>query len=103
MGFTENISEFMIVWQNTSHVDQSVIGGGLVRKEEWVDLVIIHFGETSESVNKTIILSCIVEKDPDAPGDLQAVPQAVCACTRDHTSGPNGMAGVQSLCRCQQS
>ena len=43
VGFTEDISELVVVWQNTSHVDQSVIGGSLVRKEELVDLVIVHF------------------------------------------------------------
>ena len=33
-GFTEDIGELVVVWWNTSHVDQSVIGGGLVGKEE---------------------------------------------------------------------
>ena len=49
MGFTEDVGEFMVVWQNASHVNRSVIRGGLVRKEELVDLVIIHFRETGES------------------------------------------------------
>ena len=49
MGFTENISELMVVWQNTSHVDQSIVGGGLVGKEELVDLVIVHFREMGKS------------------------------------------------------
>ena len=42
-GFTENVSELVVVWQNTSHVDQGVIGSGLVRKKELVDLVIVPF------------------------------------------------------------
>ena len=45
-GFTENIGELMVVWQNASHVDQSIIGGGLVQKKELVDLVVVHFRET---------------------------------------------------------
>ena len=49
VGFTEDVSEFMVVWWNTSHVNQSMIRGGLVRKEELVDLVIIHFREMGES------------------------------------------------------
>ena len=47
-GFTEDISEFVVVWWNTSHVNQSVIRGGLFGKEELVDLVIIHFREMGE-------------------------------------------------------
>ena len=43
MGFTENISELMVVWQNTSHVDWSIIRSSLVGKKELVDLVIVHF------------------------------------------------------------
>ena len=48
VGFTENISELVVVWQNTSHVDQSIIRSGLVGKKELVDLVIIHFREMGE-------------------------------------------------------
>ena len=48
MGFTENISELMVVWRNASHVDWSIIGSGLVRKKELVDLVIIHFRKTGK-------------------------------------------------------
>ena len=49
-GFTENISELVVVvWRNTSHVDWSVIGGGLVGKEELVDLVIVHFRKMGKS------------------------------------------------------
>ena len=48
VGFTENIGELMVVSQNTSHVDRGVIGSGLVRKKELVDLVIVHFRETGE-------------------------------------------------------
>ena len=48
MVFAENVSELMIVWRNASHVDRSVIGSGLVRKKELVDLVIVHFRETGE-------------------------------------------------------
>ena len=44
-AFTENVGELVVVWQNTSHVDRSIIGSGLVRKKELVDLVIIHFGK----------------------------------------------------------
>ena len=47
-GFTEDIGELMVVWRNASHVDQSVIRGSLVRKEELVDLVIVHFRKTGE-------------------------------------------------------
>ena len=49
MGFTEDVSEFMVVCWNASHVNQSVIGGSLVGKEELVDLVIVHFRETGKS------------------------------------------------------
>ena len=31
-GFTENVSELMVVWRNASHVDWGIIGSGLVRK-----------------------------------------------------------------------
>ena len=48
VGFTENVGELMVVWRNASHVDQGVIGSGLVRKKELVDLVIIHFRETGK-------------------------------------------------------
>ena len=44
-GFTEDIGELLVVWQNASHVNQSIIRGSLVGKEELVDLVIIHLGE----------------------------------------------------------
>ena len=47
-GFTENVGELVVVWQNASHIDWSVIGSGLVRKKELVDLVIVHFRETGE-------------------------------------------------------
>ena len=47
-GFTENVSELMVVWWNASHVDRGIIRSGLVRKKELVDLVIIHFRETGE-------------------------------------------------------
>ena len=47
-GFAENVSDFMVVWRNTSHVDQGVIGSGLVRQKELVDLVIVHFREMGE-------------------------------------------------------
>ena len=49
MGFTEDVSEFVVVWQNANHVDRSIIGGGLVRKKELVDLVIIHFREMGKN------------------------------------------------------
>ena len=49
MGFTENIHEFMVVWWDTSHVDRGIIGGGLVRKKELVDLGIVHLGEMGKS------------------------------------------------------
>ena len=49
MGFTEDVGELVVVWRNTSHVDQSVIGGDLVGKEELVDLVIVHFREMGKS------------------------------------------------------
>ena len=54
MGFTEDVGEFMVVWQNASHVNWNIIGGGLVRKEELVDLVIVHFREMGKSccINK---------------------------------------------------
>ena len=48
VGFTENISELMVVWWNASHVDWGVIRSSLVRKKELVDLVIVHFRETGE-------------------------------------------------------
>ena len=48
-GFTEDVSELVVVWQNASHVDWSVIGGSLVGKERLVDLVIIHFREMGKS------------------------------------------------------
>ena len=48
MGFTENVGELVVVWWNTSHVDRGIIGSGLVRKKELVDLVIIHFREMGE-------------------------------------------------------
>ena len=48
VGFTEDVSELVVVWWNTSHVDQSVIGSSLVRKKELVDLVIVHFREMGE-------------------------------------------------------
>ena len=48
MGFTENIGELVVVWQNVSHVDRSVIGSSLVRKKELVDLVIVHFRKMGE-------------------------------------------------------
>ena len=48
-GFTEDVGEFVVVWWNTSHVDWSFIGGGLVGKEELVDLVIVHFREMGKS------------------------------------------------------
>ena len=48
-GFTEDVSEFVVVWQNASHVNQSIIGDGLVRKEELVNLVIVHFRERGKS------------------------------------------------------
>ena len=48
LGFTENVSELMVVWQNASHVDWGIMGSGLVRKKELVDLVIIYFRETGE-------------------------------------------------------
>ena len=47
-GFTEDVGELVVVWRNTSHVDQSVIGGSLVKNKKLVDLVIIHFRETGE-------------------------------------------------------
>ena len=47
-GFTENVGELMVVWQNASHVDQGVIRSGLVGKKKLVDLVIVHFRETGE-------------------------------------------------------
>ena len=47
-GFTENVGELMVVWKNASHVDWGVIGSGLVRKKELVDLVLIHFREMGE-------------------------------------------------------
>ena len=47
-GFAENVGELVVVWRNTSHVDLGVIGSGLVRKKELVDLVIVHFRETGE-------------------------------------------------------
>ena len=49
MGFTEAVSELVVVWQNASHVNRSVIGGSLVGKEELVDLIIVHFRETGKS------------------------------------------------------
>ena len=48
MGFTENVGKFMVVWQNASHVNQGVIRGSLVGKEELVDLVIVHLREMGE-------------------------------------------------------
>ena len=48
-GFTEDIGELVVVWQNTSHVDWSIIRGGLVRKEKLVDLVIVYFRKTGKS------------------------------------------------------
>ena len=45
VGFTDNVSKFMVVWWDISHVNWSVIGSGLVGKEELVDLVIIHLRE----------------------------------------------------------
>ena len=48
-GFTEDVSKLVVVWWNTSHVDWSIIGGGLVGKEKLVDLVIIHFRESGKS------------------------------------------------------
>ena len=48
VGFTENVSEPMVVWWDASHVDWSIIGSGLVRKKELVDLVIVHFRKTGE-------------------------------------------------------
>ena len=47
-GFAENVSELMVVWWNASHVDWSIIGSGLVRKKELVDLVIVPFREMGE-------------------------------------------------------
>ena len=49
MGFTEDVGEFVLVWRNASHVNWSIIGGGLVGKEELVDLVVIHFREMGKS------------------------------------------------------
>ena len=40
-GFTENVSELVVVWQNASHVDQSIFRSSLVREKELVDLVIV--------------------------------------------------------------
>ena len=47
-GFTENVSELMVVWWNASHVDWGIIGSCFVRKKGLVDLVIIHFREMGE-------------------------------------------------------
>ena len=49
MGFTEDVSGLVVVWWNISHVDWSIIGDSFVRKEELVDLVIVHFREMGES------------------------------------------------------
>ena len=56
VGSTGDVGELVVVWWNTSHVDQSIIGGGLVGKEKLVDLVIVHFRETGKSC-------CIDEED----------------------------------------
>ena len=48
MGFTENISELVVVWQNASHVDRGVIRSGLVGQKDLIDLVIVHFREMGE-------------------------------------------------------
>ena len=48
MGFTENVSELMVVWWNASHVDWGIIGSSLVGKKELVDLVIVHFRKTGK-------------------------------------------------------
>ena len=45
VGFAENVSELVVVWQNASHVDWGIIRSGLVGKKELVDLVIVHFRE----------------------------------------------------------
>ena len=47
-GFAKDVGKFMVVHQNTSHVDQSIIRGEFVGKEELVDLSIIHLGEVGE-------------------------------------------------------
>ena len=37
-GFAKDVGKFMVVHQNTSHVNQSIIRGECVGKEELVDL-----------------------------------------------------------------
>ena len=49
MGFTENVSEVMVVHQDTSHVSQSIIRGCFVREEKLVDLSIVHIREMGKS------------------------------------------------------
>ena len=34
-GFTEDVCKFMVVHWDTSHVNQSIVGGGLVGKKDW--------------------------------------------------------------------
>ena len=48
-GFTENVSEVMVVRGDTCHVNQSIIRSEFVREEELVDLSIIHLREMGES------------------------------------------------------
>ena len=45
MGFTEDVSKFMVVHWDTSLVNQSIVGGRFIGKEELVDLSIVHLGE----------------------------------------------------------
>ena len=48
MGFTEDIGEVIVVHQDTSHVNQSIVRGGFVKEKELVDLSIIHLGEMGQ-------------------------------------------------------
>ena len=42
VGFTEDVSEFMVVWWNASHVDWSIIGGSLVGKKCYKFILIFN-------------------------------------------------------------
>ena len=48
-GFTENISEIVVVRGDTRHVNQSIIRSEFVGEEELVDLSVIHLREMGES------------------------------------------------------
>ena len=48
-GFTENVSEVVVVRGDTHHVNQSIVRSRFVREKELVDLSIAHLREMGKS------------------------------------------------------